>query len=66
MRRMWIAVALIATTSVSVAHVPAVQAQEVAPEPVARALGTQPKLLLLDEPAEEKMARSPIPPMELA
>ena len=38
---MWIAVALIATTSVSVAHVPAVQAQEVAPEPVARALGTQ-------------------------
>ena len=41
MRRMWIAVALIATTSVSVAHVPAVQAQEVAPEPVARALGTQ-------------------------
>jgi subtilisin family serine protease len=41
MRRFWFAVSLIATASVSVAHVPAVQAQEVAPEPVARALGTQ-------------------------
>ena len=41
MRRLWFAVALIATTSLSVAHVPAVQAQEVVPEPIARALGTQ-------------------------
>jgi subtilisin family serine protease len=41
MRRLWFAVALIATTSLSVAYVPAVQAQEVAPEPIARALGTQ-------------------------
>ena len=41
MRRFWFAVALIATASVSVAHVPAVQAQGVAPELIARALGTQ-------------------------
>ena len=41
MRRFWFAVALIATASVSVAHAPAVQAQGVAPELIARALGTQ-------------------------
>jgi len=41
MRRFWFAVALIATASVSVVNVPAVQAQEVAPDLIARALGTQ-------------------------
>jgi hypothetical protein len=41
MRRFWFAVSLIATASVSVAHVPVVQAQASAPELIARALGTQ-------------------------
>jgi len=41
MRRLCLVVALIATASVSVVDVPAVQAQGVAPELIARALGTQ-------------------------
>ncbi|KGA11421.1 hypothetical protein GM51_22640 [freshwater metagenome] len=41
MRRLLLAVALLATASVAVANVPAAQAQEVVPELIARALGTQ-------------------------
>ena len=41
MRRLFFVFALIATASVSVGYVPVVQAQEIAPELIARALGTQ-------------------------
>lgn len=41
MRRLLLAVALLVTASVAVVNVPAVQAQEVVPELIARALGTQ-------------------------